>query len=277
MIDLKPAFFNEKKAYDMGQTNMTGQTKRLLKTGYNTLFICQTGWAVVSLYNKNYLFKAGEVFNANWNMRPVFVRVSDDFSTYFCLMAEAFFYDVFRNVNVSFCDFTFTYPIFEPSTEQSIQLALWLKQVMWIYTHSMSNNKDALVKNYMNSLFLIIDTEIQKIISRTTLPRMPRPLEILREFGSLLEKYANSEHGVAFYAEKLCITPYYLSTITSEVMRDSPKGLIDKQVILEMKAILDNTNMPLKEIADKMNFEDTSYMSRYFKRHTGQSPSEYRK
>ncbi|WP_434502143.1 helix-turn-helix domain-containing protein [Prevotella sp.] len=277
MIDIEPIFFTEKKAYAMGQTNLNGQTKRLLKTGYNTLFICQTGWAVISLYNKNYLFRAGEVFNANWDMRPVVLRVSDDFSTYYCLMSESFFYDVFRNVNGSFCDFTFTYPIFKPSIEQSEQLELWLKQIMWLYKHSECSNIDVLIKNYINSLFLIIDSEIQKNIPHTNLRHMPRSLEILRQFGSLLEKYANTEHGVAFYAEKLFITPYYLSTITSEIMHDSPKGLIDKQVIFEMMSILKNTDMPLKQIADKMNFEDTSYMSRYFRRHTGMSPSDYRK
>ena len=52
-------------------------------------------------------------------------------------------------------------------------------------------------------------------------------------------------------------------------MNDTPKGLIERQVILEMKMLLETTDMSVKEIAEYLNFEDGSYMCRFFKRHTG--------
>lgn len=60
-------------------------------------------------------------------------------------------------------------------------------------------------------------------------------------------------------------------------MNDTPKGLIERQVILEMKMLLETTDMSVKEIAGCLNFEDGSYMCRFFKRHTGISLTEYRK
>lgn len=277
MIDLVPTFIHEKKEFVMGLTSLQDKTIRPLETGYNTLFICQTGWAVVSLYNKKHLLRAGDVLNANWDMRPVFLKVSADFSTYYCLMAESFFYDVFRGVSGSFCDFTYTYPILRVSSEQSVQLSAWLQQLVWIDKNSSDRTRNQLVKYYMHSLFIFIDAELQKIASVTPLLPMPRAMEIIREFGSLLEKYSTTNHNVSFYADKLSITPYYLSTITAEIMQDTPKGLIDKQVIQEMKVILSTTNAPLKTIAEQMNFEDVSYMCRFFRRHTGMSPTEFRK
>jgi len=276
MVQLEPAFFSEKKAFVMSETNLDGQLKRLLKTGYNALFICQRGWAVVSLYNKNYLFRQGDILNANWDMRPIFLRVSADFSTYYCLMSESFFYIVFKQVSGSFCDFAYTFPIFTPSTEQSEHLSSWLAQVKWLDSLESNAHRDALIINSMHNLFLMIDAELHVKCENTPLQPLPRALQILREFGNLLEKYANSHHNVSFYADKLCITPYYLSVITSEVMQDTPKGLIDKQIVLEMKAILKTTNKPLKTIADEMNFVDSSYMCRFFKRHAGMAPTEYR-
>jgi len=276
MVQLEPTFFSEKKAFAMGNTNLHNQTKRLLKTGYNTLFICQKGWAVVSLYNKNYLFREGDVINANWDMRPVFLKVSADFSTYYCLMSEPFFYAVFNQVSGAFCDFTYTFPVLKPTPEQSVQLTSWLNHVLWLSALVSNTHRDLLIKNSMHNLFLIIDAELHIRAESTPLTALPRALQILRNFGNLLEKFANSNHNVSFYAGKLCITPYYLSTITSEVMQDTPKGLIDKQIILEMKALLKTTNTPLKTIAEEMSFEDTSYMCRFFRRHTGLSPSEYR-
>ena len=56
----------------------------------------------------------------------------------------------------------------------------------------------------------------------------------------------------------------------------SPKELIDRQTISEIKSYLVNTDMPVKAIASNLNFEDVSYMCRYFRRLTGTSPVEYR-
>jgi len=277
MIRQAPQFSNEKREFAMGHSTMQGQTSQALETGYNTLFICQSGWALVSLYNKKHLFRAGDILNANWDMRPVFLKVSSDFSTYYCLMGESFFYDVFRGVSGSFCNFTYTHPVLMISAEHSAQLSPWLQQVIWLDKNASGNNRTILVKNYMHSLFLVIDAELQKIASITPLSPMPRAMEIIREFGTLLEKYSTNHHNVSFYAGKLSITPYYLSTVTAEIMQDTPKALIDKQVIQEMKVVLSTTNVPLKTIAEQMNFDDVSYMCRFFRRRTGLSPSEYRK
>ena len=106
---------------------------------------------------------------------------------------------------------------------------------------------------------------------------MPRAWEILREFGSLLIKYAEKEHSVAFYANKINITPYYLSSVTRDTLKETPKSLIDKQIISIMKPKLSTTGDSLKVIAENLNFDDVSYMCRFFRRHTGMSMLEYRK
>ncbi|WP_272690014.1 helix-turn-helix domain-containing protein [Providencia sp. PROV152] len=53
--------------------------------------------------------------------------------------------------------------------------------------------------------------------------------------------------------------------------------MIDRQVILEIKALLGAGNKSIKEVAVLLNFEDTSYLCRYFKRHTGVTLSHFRK
>ncbi|WP_404478878.1 helix-turn-helix domain-containing protein [Sphingobacterium sp. ML3W] len=59
-------------------------------------------------------------------------------------------------------------------------------------------------------------------------------------------------------------------------MNDSPKGLIDRQVTLEIKALLRSTDLSIKEIAYRLNFEDSSYLTRYFKKQTGMTLTQYR-
>ncbi|MDR1102497.1 MAG: helix-turn-helix domain-containing protein [Tannerella sp.] len=96
-------------------------------------------------------------------------------------------------------------------------------------------------------------------------------------FLSLLDRHIKTERKVAFYAEKLFITSRYLGKITAEnTLGESPKELIDRRLVLEIKVLLQCVERSIQQIADGLNFPDQSYLSRYFKHHTGISPSEYR-
>ncbi|MDR1089668.1 MAG: helix-turn-helix domain-containing protein [Prevotella sp.] len=96
-------------------------------------------------------------------------------------------------------------------------------------------------------------------------------------FLSLLDRHITEERSVTFYAKKLCITPRYLRKVIERTAAgESPKELIDKRLVLEIKVMLQNPDLSIQEIADNLNFPDQSYLSRYFKLHTGTSPSMYR-
>lgn len=275
-MELDPNFTSEKEGYLIGFSSMKNQLMKPLTVGSTTLFICSSGWAIVLLYNKKQLLRKGDILLANWDMHPIFVKVSNDFSSFYCMMSETIFYDVFRNISNSFCHFTYNYPVLRPTHEQAKQLINWLQQLLWLEKNIAEKTaKRALITSYLQNLMLVIDTEIQKASQIHSMTVMPRQLEILRAFGSLLHTYVTKNHDVAFYANQLAISPYYLSTITSKVMQETPKNLIDKQLIYEMKKRI-ITNVPLKKIADQLHFEDTSYMSRFFKRHTGLTPTAFR-
>ena len=76
--------------------------------------------------------------------------------------------------------------------------------------------------------------------------------------------------------DELCVTPYYLSRITHRIFSVSPKELIDRQIVMEIKSLLTTTELSVKEIVDLYHFESSSYLGRYFRRHVGMTPTEYR-
>ena len=80
-----------------------------------------------------------------------------------------------------------------------------------------------------------------------------------------------------FYANLLCITPKYLSSVIHEVSGKYATEWIDEYVIFEAKALLKNYNITIKEICQKMNFSTQSMFAKYFKKHTGQTPRDFRK
>jgi AraC-like DNA-binding protein len=133
-----------------------------------------------------------------------------------------------------------------------------------------------LQKNYLQSYLMYLYERIHSHLDSISF-KFTRKQELFHKFLSLLHNHSREQRDVSFYTEKLHITPRYLWTITKESTSfESPKELIDKYFILEIKVLLQTSKQSFSEIAYKLNFPNESYFSRYFKRHTGMSPTEYR-
>ena len=92
----------------------------------------------------------------------------------------------------------------------------------------------------------------------------------------LVKDNHNSERMVGFYADKLCVTPKYLSKIVREVSGRSAPEWIDGFVIMSAKSMLKYSDMTVKEISIELNFPNQSFFSKFFKSQTGLTPNEYR-
>ena len=95
-------------------------------------------------------------------------------------------------------------------------------------------------------------------------------------FLKLVQIHFKEEHGIAFYADKMCLTPKYMSTVIKENSGKTAGEWIDERVMLEAKALLKSTNMTVQQIGDELNFPTQSSFGKYFKRLAGVSPKEYR-
>ena len=103
-----------------------------------------------------------------------------------------------------------------------------------------------------------------------------RQEELLEKFIHLVFQHSSTRRDVQFYADQLCITTRYLSSILQDLTGHTPKDLIDSRCIQEIKMLLRTTNLTMQEIALRLNFPDQSFFSRYFKKNTGMTPAEYR-
>lgn len=98
-----------------------------------------------------------------------------------------------------------------------------------------------------------------------------------REFLILVKDNFRRERQLQFYADKLCITPRYLSRVVKETTNFSAAEWIERYVILEARALLKSTNMTIQQIGDELNFPSQTFFGKYFKRRVGISPKEYRR
>ncbi len=98
----------------------------------------------------------------------------------------------------------------------------------------------------------------------------------INKFELLLEQYFRQEKLPSFYAEKLNITLKHLNRICNEILQKTATEVIMDRVILEIKRMLIDKQLAVNEVAFAVGYEDYSYFSRFFKKQTGMSPTEFR-
>lgn len=99
---------------------------------------------------------------------------------------------------------------------------------------------------------------------------------IFLRFLSMVQQDCRQQRDVAFYADKLCITPKYLSQVSRSVSGLPASEWITYYATFELVSLLNDQSKTLTEVADMMRFESASHFSRYVKKLLGKSPSEYR-
>ncbi|HKJ46185.1 MAG TPA: helix-turn-helix domain-containing protein [Balneolales bacterium] len=138
-----------------------------------------------------------------------------------------------------------------------------------------SPEKDYLLRNYIYILLLRI-REIYRPYAREIKANLTRSEELANRFKHLVEKNIISMRRVQDYAEKLHISPNYLSNVVLETFGKSAKEIINDMLLLEIKVQLGATDKTVSEIAYSLNFTDQSHLNHFMKGHTGLTPLKYR-
>ena len=104
----------------------------------------------------------------------------------------------------------------------------------------------------------------------------PAHERLTMEFKRLLNYHVTKDKSVRYYAAELNVTPNHLNKSVKVTLGRSASALIDEMLVLEAKVLMLKNNMSVSEIAFETGFEDVSYFGRFFKKHTGFAPTEYR-
>ena len=99
----------------------------------------------------------------------------------------------------------------------------------------------------------------------------------LFKFRMLVNQHYIEKRLPKDYAALLYVTPSQLNAICKDLFGKSAGQIIRERILLEAKRLLINTDVSISEVADKLNFTDNSYFTKFFKKHTGITPQEFRK
>ena len=209
------------------------------------------------------------------------IHVDEDFRGYLIAVSSSFMndYGLFRQKNTSMLRYMEIRKnpcaVFEPSEAEVV------RDQMLLVRSKIRQKDHYFYKEIMQNALAGLMLELGNIFSAkkefTASPALSRKEDLLEQFLKLLFENCREQHGVAYYAERLFITPQYLSLILKTLSGKSANTWIDDALIMEARVLLKAPQATVQQVADLLHFSDQSTFGKFFKKHMGVSPMEYRK
>ena len=162
-----------------------------------------------------------------------------------------------------------------PVSEADIATAQHILDTIWQTVHASDDyhrpTVTALVAAMMHHYDLLFHQQTdQQANSRS------REQTMFDRFIQLVTQHCAEHHQIDYYADRMCLTERYLSTVIRQTSGTTAKDWIDRALITRIKIELHHTDKSAAQIAEEMHFANPSFFSKYFRRLTGMTPGEYR-
>ena len=242
------------------------------------LGLCLKGKAQSSVDTIDHTVMPNEVILINEGLVLDNYMLSPDFSGIGILMSYDFFHEIIQGIHELSALFLFsrTHPVFTLNNIEVKNIDFYFRALKYKVNEKEHHFRTDVVRSIMMTMIYDISNAIYRL-QQINDKRQTRAEAIFASFIKLGEENFRQERRVSWYGEQLCITPKYLSETVKQVSRRTPNEWIDNFVTLEVRVLLKNSSMSIKEIAQHLHFPNQSFLGKYFKEHVGMSPSEYRK
>ena len=195
------------------------------------------------------------------------IHVDEDFRGYLIAVSSSFMndYGLFRQKNTSMLRYMEIRKnpcaVFEPSEAEVV------RDQMLLVRSKIRQKDHYFYKEIMQNALAGLMLELGNIFSAkkefTASPALSRKEDLLEQFLKLLFENCREQHGVAYYAERLFITPQYLSLILKTLTGKSANKWIDDALIMEARVLLKAPQATVQQVADLLHFSDQSTFGKF--------------
>lgn len=243
---------------------------------FTMILLCRNGYLRIRTQMKEYILTRGSMLLVMEGAIGECLEISEDIKV--IMMA---FSDRFKVMETGFrpsmeiLDKVEKHPCLKLSEQE-------LDDIMALYTmmrHRMEESGFMAIEELATSCLTTFFYYISQHITEAGISKLNpsgRAETIHNDFLELVEGYSLKHRDIAFYADRLCITPKYLSRMVREASGRGPKEWINIRIILEAEVLLRDRSRSIQEISEILGFPNQSFFGTFFRKMKGMSPSSYR-
>lgn len=277
MAEYNPIMTTPEEQFVVGDTDLRYFEEHSCRTEGGAILFCRRGSATVTVDQLRdrvtrdtlLLLLPGSILHLN--------ERTDDFRVRFCAFSLELFSEAAYRLDPSFFHILHEHAIIRLPDRIIEGVRNWFQMASYTYRDRGNIFRNTIIRNRLQNVLLEAFDKTQRfapdVHSQTGTTRQA---DLFQRFVALVHEHCTEQREVAFYADRLCISTRYLSTIIRSVAHSTAKEFIDRSVVLEIKMLLGSTELSVQEIAYRLHFPDQSYLGRFFKKHTGVLPTEFR-
>lgn len=249
--------------------------KEPFKIWFSICIFCVQGTAEISLNLRKYTLSANEVLIVLPNNIGACMDISKDFKCFIIAYTNEMFVNINFTVTGLYHRYLSQNSVLNLSDEEMLE-SKFIYQAM--RTKASQSNyhyaKDAL-SGYMQVLFCNGYQWLHEYQNNEGIKNRSNKPYIFEKFLNLVEQHFVKHRSIKFYAERMCLTPKYLSQMVYKESGRHAGTWIKEYTILEAKTLLETHKYNVQQVSDMLNFPNQSFFGKYFKASVGCSPGEF--
>ena len=251
------------------------QFEHIVRSGWNGFLLCKQGFITLFMDGNRYDIRTGNLY-----IYPAFseTRICEFSPDFKAITGIADFNSVLSSLHPVSDSQSYIYMRFHPLVSLDEKAIFRIEELFELIARRENTPlelKAPIIASLQQALcYEIVGAYMAKRLIQSG--RQSRKDKIFQSFLVDLHQHFRQHRDVTFYAELQYITPRHFATQIHDKSGKTPLQWIALFTVSESKRLLDNPKMSIKEIAEMLNFPEQASFGRYFKQHTGTSPTEYR-
>lgn len=248
---------------------------RPIPVGKDTIFVSliEEGQITYRIDEIDFTAHAGDIIVLIHNKGAEVIRTSDDYSARVALLARSYV-DVLHIPN--------TYRMFLTLRRNPV---LHLDRESYAQMENCFNLIGSTMRNVRNTyrkqtIYYAVKTYLYTLAYLSQPDNLYSPTreeDISMRFLDMVEELYREQHGVAYYANVLHITPKYLSACVKSATGKTAMECIAERLLTKAQKKLSDTDSSISEVCYELGFADPSAFGKFFRNHAGIGPREWRR
>lgn len=239
-----------------------------------TIFLVEKGSCILNINQKDVEIKEGQVLVTREECVVSYITASEDIKFFMYVIYPETLLEIFNDIHMNYnkSTLTYTYSVYDVDEANMFQFSQMYKDTKSFLFHNDKKYQINYARSFLNVLFIYIINQMKENQFQKKKPAS-KQYDMFSKFIDYLNKYADKERTVQFYADMLGITPKYLSFVCSEFSEKNASTWIDEYVVAKARVLQNVHHYSVKKISQELNFPTPTSFTRYFKRVTGNTPT----